>query len=92
MPTVTMRELKQNPNAVVEKVLARRVAFEVTSRGRPTGVVLRVDDDRDRRNQADPDLTARINQACALEADDERAAFAQLAAAQLAARTDDEEW
>ncbi|MCL2090002.1 MAG: type II toxin-antitoxin system Phd/YefM family antitoxin [Micrococcales bacterium] len=92
MQTVTMRELKQNPNAVVEKVLTQRVVFEVTSRGRPTGVVLRVANDPDLQNRADPDLTARINQACALEADgDERAAFAQFAAAQLAARTD-EEW
>ncbi|MDR0283567.1 MAG: type II toxin-antitoxin system Phd/YefM family antitoxin [Propionibacteriaceae bacterium] len=40
MPTVTMRELKQNPQAVVQQVLATAQPFALTSRGYDTGVVI----------------------------------------------------
>jgi len=40
MPSVTMRELKQNPQAVVRKVLEADEPFHITSHGADTGVVI----------------------------------------------------
>ena len=40
MPTVTMRELKQNPQAVVSHVLTTNEPFHITSHGHETGVVV----------------------------------------------------
>lgn len=40
MKTVGMRELKQNPNEIIERVLESREELELTSHGRPTGVKL----------------------------------------------------
>ena len=40
MPTVTMRELKQNPQAVVSQVLAANETYRITSHGHETGVVV----------------------------------------------------
>jgi len=40
MPTITMRELKQNPQSAVQQVLAANQPFTVTSRGHDTGVVM----------------------------------------------------
>jgi len=40
MPTVTMRELKQNPQAVVREILETAESFRVTSHGHDTGVVM----------------------------------------------------
>jgi len=40
MPTITMRQLKQNPQAAVSQVLAADTAFHLTSRGVDTGVVM----------------------------------------------------
>lgn len=40
MATVGTRELKQNPHAVVQRVLETGEAVEVTTHGHPTGVAL----------------------------------------------------
>ncbi|MBF0688629.1 MAG: type II toxin-antitoxin system Phd/YefM family antitoxin [Cellulomonas sp.] len=40
MATVGTRELKQNPHAVVRRVLETGEAVEVTTHGHPTGVAL----------------------------------------------------
>jgi len=40
MPTITMRQLKQNPQAAVQQVLAAQEPITVTSRGLDTGVVM----------------------------------------------------
>jgi hypothetical protein len=82
-----MRELKQNPHAVVARVLTEQHPVEVTSHGQPTGVVLHaVGDAQPDRAGVDPDLVARINQAHALDADAaDGAQFARFAAARLAA-------
>lgn len=40
MRTVGTRELKQNPNAVIQHVLTSSEEVEITSHGRPTGVRL----------------------------------------------------
>ena len=40
MSTVTMRELKQNPQAVVSQVLAANEPYRITSHGHETGVVV----------------------------------------------------
>jgi hypothetical protein len=93
MPNVTMRELKQNPSAVIEKVLARRVHFDVTAHGHPTGVVLAVAGTPTASMGTDPELTARIDAACELATDEaERSTFAHFSAAQLASRSTEEEW
>ncbi|MDR1513597.1 MAG: type II toxin-antitoxin system Phd/YefM family antitoxin [Propionibacteriaceae bacterium] len=43
MPTVTIRELKQNPRAVVERALATGLPYRITSHGRDTGAVVQAD-------------------------------------------------
>ena len=40
MPSVTMRELKQNPQEVVRQVLATGQPHHITSHGRDTGAVV----------------------------------------------------
>ena len=40
MPTITMRQIKQNPHAVVEQILAANQRFRITSHGHDTGVVI----------------------------------------------------
>lgn len=47
METVGTRELKQNPHAVIQRVLGSDGAIEITTHGRPTGV--RLVRDRPRR-------------------------------------------
>jgi antitoxin (DNA-binding transcriptional repressor) of toxin-antitoxin stability system len=43
MHTVGTRELKQNPHAVIQRVLASDEEIEITTHGRPTGVRLVAD-------------------------------------------------
>ncbi|AEE46864.1 type II toxin-antitoxin system Phd/YefM family antitoxin [Cellulomonas fimi] len=43
MRTIGTRELKQNPHAVIEAVLASDQPIAITSHGRPTGVRLLAD-------------------------------------------------
>lgn len=40
MPTITTRELRQNPAAAIRRVLDQSEPMAVTAHGRPTGVVL----------------------------------------------------
>lgn len=47
MTSVGTRELKQNPHAVIQRVLASDEEIEITTHGRPTGV--RLVRDRPRR-------------------------------------------
>ncbi|GCE76552.1 type II toxin-antitoxin system Phd/YefM family antitoxin [Cellulomonas biazotea] len=49
MRTVGTRELKQNPNAVIQEVLAADEAIAITTHGRPTGVHLVADRTRSAR-------------------------------------------
>lgn len=59
MDSVGTRELKQNPHAVVRRVLETGEPLEVTSHGHPTGVRLVRDADAPRRWVRGADL-ARI--------------------------------
>ncbi|GIG36774.1 type II toxin-antitoxin system Phd/YefM family antitoxin [Cellulomonas pakistanensis] len=43
METVGTRELKQNPQAVIQRVLSSDEEIEITTHGRPTGVRLVAD-------------------------------------------------
>jgi prevent-host-death family protein len=43
MPPVTIRELKQNPRAVVERALATGLPYRITSHGQDTGAAVQAD-------------------------------------------------
>ncbi|MDR1634167.1 MAG: type II toxin-antitoxin system prevent-host-death family antitoxin [Bifidobacteriaceae bacterium] len=85
MPTVTTRELKQNPRAVVERALATGLPYRITSHGRDTGAAVQADAAGARLRSVDALLAAQAHAIGASVMTANLADFAPFAAHVLAA-------